>query len=224
MLSKLFRSSRYNKTNFKAGYCKGPKLLANKQNTASYPDHFLAPRKLDFRDMCIKTSDQESTPHCAGYAIAGMIEVQNWKKKHYPEQVDGDAIYLESKRIDGDPYEGTSLDSAARAAINLKLIDGKIKFVETSFSGIKFCIHSYTTFTAGFMVTDEWNNVDRKTGRIPEFENSVNLGGHAVLVCGYDEDGVYIQNSWGPTWGIHGFALVPWDTVTTQFMYGIVII
>lgn len=224
MLSKLFRSSRYTKTNFKAGYCKGPKLLANKENTASYPDHFLAPRKLDFRDMCIKTSDQESTPHCAGYAIAGMIEVQNWKRKHYPEQVDGDSIYTESKRIDGDPHEGTSLDSAARAAINLKLINGKIKFVETSFSGIKFCIHSHITFAAGFMVTDEWNNVDRKTGRIPEFENSVNLGGHAVLVCGYDEDGVYIQNSWGPTWGIHGFALVPWDTVTTQFMYGIVII
>ena len=34
--------------------------------------------------------------------------------------------------------------------------------------------------------------------------------GHAVAIVGYTADGFIIQNSWGPSWGDRGFALLPY--------------
>ena len=36
-------------------------------------------------------------------------------------------------------------------------------------------------------------------------------GGHAVAIVGYAEQGFIIQNSWGPSWGNGGFALLPYE-------------
>lgn len=36
-------------------------------------------------------------------------------------------------------------------------------------------------------------------------------GGHAVAIVGYAEQGFIIQNSWGPSWGEGGFALLPYE-------------
>jgi hypothetical protein len=36
-------------------------------------------------------------------------------------------------------------------------------------------------------------------------------GGHAISVVGYTNEGFIIQNSWGPTWGAGGFALLPYE-------------
>jgi hypothetical protein len=36
-------------------------------------------------------------------------------------------------------------------------------------------------------------------------------GGHAVAIVGYTAQGFIIQNSWGPTWGAGGFALLPYE-------------
>ncbi|MBK8739435.1 MAG: C1 family peptidase [Betaproteobacteria bacterium] len=33
-------------------------------------------------------------------------------------------------------------------------------------------------------------------------------GAHAFALVGYNEDGFVVQNSWGPTWGAHGFAIM----------------
>ncbi|GAB3338057.1 C1 family peptidase [Larkinella ripae] len=37
------------------------------------------------------------------------------------------------------------------------------------------------------------------------------LGGHAFAIVGYNQTGFWIQNSWGPTWGKDGFALISYD-------------
>mgnify|MGYP002623904991 FL=1 len=47
------------------------------------------------------------------------------------------------------------------------------------------------------------------TGRIPPSE--VQLGAHAVALVGYDADGLYFQNSWGPEWGDRGFGHITYD-------------
>ncbi|HEU4393973.1 MAG TPA: C1 family peptidase, partial [Planctomycetota bacterium] len=36
-------------------------------------------------------------------------------------------------------------------------------------------------------------------------------GGHAFAIVGYDESGLWIQNSWGPRWGKQGFGRVSYD-------------
>jgi C1A family cysteine protease len=38
-------------------------------------------------------------------------------------------------------------------------------------------------------------------------------GGHAMMLCGYDAEGVRLVNSWGKLWGDEGFAKVSWDFV-----------
>jgi len=77
---------------------------------------------------------------------------------------------------------------------------------------------------SGFGITDEWNWVDKNTGMIRDMgENSSKRGGHAVLLCGYDDSGVYIQNSWGDQWGHYGFAILNWDMYDRQFMRAMII-
>jgi hypothetical protein len=53
-----------------------------------------------------------------------------------------------------------------------------------------------------------WNQTD-KDGVIPI--NPAKLGGHAFAIVAYDQRGFWIQNSWGPSWGKEGFALVTYD-------------
>ncbi|MEP6887982.1 MAG: C1 family peptidase [Nitrospirales bacterium] len=36
-------------------------------------------------------------------------------------------------------------------------------------------------------------------------------GGHAIALVGYTSQGFVVQNSWGPTWGKKGFALLPYE-------------
>ena len=36
-------------------------------------------------------------------------------------------------------------------------------------------------------------------------------GGHAFAIVAFDENGFWIQNSWGPKWGRHGFACIGYD-------------
>jgi hypothetical protein len=36
-------------------------------------------------------------------------------------------------------------------------------------------------------------------------------GGHAFAIVGYNAIGFWVQNSWGPGWGAHGYAVLPYD-------------
>ncbi|HYP15944.1 MAG TPA: C1 family peptidase, partial [Opitutus sp.] len=53
-----------------------------------------------------------------------------------------------------------------------------------------------------------WSEIDPKTGVIPGPEGKDVLGGPAFAIVGYDERGFWLQNSWGPSWGKGGFALI----------------
>ena len=212
------------KTDFRAGGLKltAPDVMCKVMSPMRLPGKFVAPYKLDFRDMCTQTSNQGPTPHCAGYATAGHIEVYKWQTQHYPEQVDGDAIYAEAKKIDGDSTEGTTLNAAARAALNLKLIKGSPQYIVNGVEQVKFAIHQFATFVGGFLITDEFNYASNK-GEIPVIADAKPLGGHSMLVCGYDEEFVYIQNSWGIDWGLFGFCRLSWPRFINRFMSGLVI-
>jgi hypothetical protein len=75
----IIKSFKYKHTNFKAGGLIPSRQVQSSSNTHSRDKKFIAPRKLDFRDMCLSTDNQNDSPHCAGYATAGMIEMDNWK-------------------------------------------------------------------------------------------------------------------------------------------------
>ncbi|RPH96966.1 MAG: peptidase C1 [Lysobacterales bacterium] len=50
-----------------------------------------------------------------------------------------------------------------------------------------------------------WDKPDAETGRIKYHKQSE--GGHAFAIVGYDDQGFWIQNSWGEDWGRNGTAL-----------------
>lgn len=58
-------------------------------------------------------------------------------------------------------------------------------------------------------VHDGWGKADKKTGLIP-YPGKV-LGGHAFAIVAYDDQGFWIQNSWGDDWGMGGFACITYD-------------
>lgn len=47
--------------------------------------------------------------------------------------------------------------------------------------------------------------------RIERRPDDADKGGHAFVIVGYDSDGFWVHNSWGPEWGTEGFALLPYD-------------
>jgi len=53
-----------------------------------------------------------------------------------------------------------------------------------------------------------WGRVNSK-GQIPYTDRI--LGGHAFAVVAYDDQGFWIQNSWGNDWGLGGFACIGYD-------------
>ena len=62
---------------------------------------------------------------------------------------------------------------------------------------------------ASASVHSGWYEVDATTGQIPYRYDQV--GGHAFAIVGYDEYGLWIQNSWGDDWGQNGFAHLSYD-------------
>ena len=52
---------------------------------------------------------------------------------------------------------------------------------------------------------------NNEVGLVPLWSNGVLDGGHAVTIVGYNQDGFIIKNSWGKSWGEHGYAVVSYD-------------
>ena len=216
--------SNYKKINYKPVGLQLEKYpLAREEILATEPT-FVAPNKIDHRDFCIPTDNQADTPYCTGYATAGYIEIKHWQKKHFPKQYDATNIYHAAKALDNFIGDGSWVKFAVEGAKNLGMIDGDVKHVAKGSDDLRFAILEYGACIGSFMITNEWNQVNKKDGKIKDLGDNANLlGGHAVLICGYDKDGVYIQNSWGKDWGIWGFAWLSWEQVYNQFMGGVVI-
>ena len=214
--------NRFKNTDFKAGglIIEPPPLSL----TIEKGDNFIAPRKIDHRDLCIETNNQGNTSECTGYSTAGYIEIKHWQKRHFPKQYDASLIYKGAKAIDNFKGNGSWVKYTVQSAINSGMIKGDIKYINNTRQDLKFAILEYWACIGCFIITNEWNRVYVRDGRISDLHGDCHtIGGHAVLICGFDQEGVYIQNSWGPEWGIFGFGLLPWELFDKQFMSGVVI-
>jgi len=87
-----------------------------------------------------------------------------------------------------------------------------------SSSSIKHCISSGYPVVFGISVFSSFMSEEvARTGIIPlpkdaeEFE-----GGHAISLVGYDPKNYIIRNSWGTSWGLGGYALMPAEYVESS--------
>lgn len=189
-------------------------------------DGIVSPLKIDNRQLCSVTDSQGNTPHCGGYSICNIAEAMIWKKTGKLINLNADQVYAKAKQLDGQSnVEGTYLEYAIKAAIELggfgdKTANLKIGFIYNNNDiekQIKRLIHKYDFLHAGFAIDDGWYNATNDNFIIQKGRQQ--LGGHAVLLCGYDQTGVYIQNSWSKRWGSNGFAILPWNLVKQELIY-----
>jgi hypothetical protein len=114
-------------------------------------------------------------------------------------------------QFSADPPPG--VDRAERYRISdIKQIKG--------IDGIKLALKADGPVVAGIEMHDSamGQNVG-KTGKIPlPGVNDKVVGGHAVAIVGYDDENKLFKfvNSWGASWGDHGFGYLPYDYLNNR--------
>ena len=190
------------------------------------------PKAVDNRSYCTAVEDQGANPWCAAYTAAAFAENVLWRRTGRIRQVEVEPIYACAKKHDRIAGDGTTLECALKGLLETAkdAFDAKTCKVRSVGGGVfgggetevKAAIHRFGCVLAGFEITDEWYEVRGGkytiTGR-----RGQSLGGHAVLIVGYDDRGVWIENSWGTDWGDGGFALVRWEAFRKQFFAGAVL-
>lgn len=187
---------------------------------------YKTPRTIDLRDYCLPPKNQHQNPWCAAYAAAGFAANVLWRKTDIPCDIDAEAVYRYAKKIDGKGNEsGTTLIAALEGVIEGKYFD-KTQVspkILRSTEQVKYAIHKFGCCLLGMMVTPEWYRCNKKKSTITGGQGEKGIGGHAVLACGYNDDGVIIQNSWGEEWGSYGFGMVVWEEFGKEFLHGAVL-
>jgi hypothetical protein len=191
-------------------------------------DSIVAPLKIDNRQLCSVTDNQRQTPHCASFSICNLCEALLWKRTGKLINLDANQVYAKAKTIDGMiNQDGTSLEAAIKAAIQLGGFGEQSKNIKIGFlyndktdntiQYIKHLIHKYDFLHIGFIIKSGIYTCNQRN-YIVNF-SGYNLGGHAMLCCGYLPEGLIIQNSWGINFGSKGFCIIKWEDVKQYLMY-----
>lgn len=89
----------------------------------------------------------------------------------------------------------------------------------TELDQLKAYIKSGFPIIFGFIVFESFESEEvSKTGKMPMPQpDEPRLGGHAVLMCGYDDVSqcFIVRNSWGSDWGDKGYFYMPYEFVNT---------
>ncbi len=183
------------------------------------------PPRVENRSKFLPSSNQGSTPKCAAYTMAGVLEYWRWKLYGIAEQVDPDPIYAGAKERDGDPDgDGTTLEAVVEAAVALGYLSAPDMVVVEDWRDVKRALHRFDVMLWGMLIDDGWYDA-QPNGWIPL--GTKDIGGHATVGCGYADDYERYfdgQCSWGEIgWGWRGFYRMTMDQFKKQFMYGICI-
>ncbi|MBP2654267.1 MAG: xylellain [Firmicutes bacterium] len=86
----------------------------------------------------------------------------------------------------------------------------------TSLAQLKAALAEGLPVVIGIEVYDSFESDDVASSGVvpmPDITKEQDLGGHAVLVVGYDDDKsqLIVRNSWGITWGDLGYFYLPYD-------------
>lgn len=192
------------------------------------PSQFVAPKTIYCMDYFLPAKDQGKKPWCAAYSAAEYLENILWRKDDVPQSIDPTWIYQWAKQHDGMPdVDGTSLNAVLAALLSRSFFPAdkcRVKVLRTV-DQVKYAIHKFGCCMLGLNISKEWYYCNSKKTAIYGQSgcNTDLIGGHAVVSGGMDESGILILNSWGEDWASYGRALITWDELKRQFIYGAVI-
>lgn len=184
------------------------------------------PLAVDNRNYCTPVEDQGTRPWCAAYTAAAFAENVMWRRDGFIQEVEVQPLYEWAKKNDYAPAEdGTTLDAVCEA-LKAKGVFGENTSTRLIYgeAQMKQAVHRYGCALGAFNITSEWYNL--AGGRVENITGAKDcdrLGGHAVLVVGYNAGGVWVENSWGTGWGTAGFGFLEWQAFHEQFLYGAVL-
>jgi C1A family cysteine protease len=113
------------------------------------------------------------------------------------------------------PYEISQFDKCPSDVCYQEAEKHKALSVENIYpdlNSMKNSLFQGFPFVVGIEIFQEFESQQVAiTGRVPmPTQESVSLGGHAVLVVGYTPDSWIVRNSWGPRWGDKGYFYLPY--------------
>lgn len=176
--------------------------------------------------------DQKQTSACTGFALAATIEAL----LPAPAELSPFMLYYMARRYDeipGDTDSGSTARAAMKAwhkhgaclhslwpKIELnpctaepgwksdgfhRPLGAYYRVDHSSIADMHAALNETGVIYATAQIHTSWQNPDAN-GRIQVTERPDILGGHAFALVGYDENGFWLQNSWGADWGKCGFA------------------
>lgn len=172
---------------------------------------------------------------CTGFGLAATINYLKQSKDGY-EKVSPRMLYEMARKFDewdGEKYSGSSCRGAIRGWQNMGVCSDELwpyvvdenepeltvkraKDAHSTIPGAYYRLsHRVEDFHTALnevgvlyvsaKVHKGWYKQNIVDGKIPHMNE--NIGGHAFAVVGYNEEGFYVQNSWGKEWGVNGVAL-----------------
>ena len=183
--------------------------------------------------------DQGQEGACTGYALATVANYLLGQRARPCEPVSAHMLYDMARRYDeweGEAYEGSSargaikgwhkhgvcaekaygsngdptphLTSALAQAAGQCPLGAYFRVNHKDLVSMHTALAEVGVLYATGIVHEGWQKV-KATGHITM--GPTRLGGHAFAIVGYDEQGFWLQNSWGPAWGKGGFAHLTYD-------------
>ena len=179
--------------------------------------------------------DQGKEGACTGFGLAAVIN-RLLAERGEVREVSARMLYEMAKKFDkweGEDYAGSSCRGAVRGWSNMgvcseerapykesesdwhltveqakdarKTTVGAYFRVSKRLSDYHAALNEVGVLYASARVHDGWQRSNVVNGKIPH--GTEHLGNHAFAIVGYDQEGFYVQNSWGKTWGKDGVAL-----------------
>lgn len=207
------------------------------------------PLRIDLRTYASAIEDQGQLGSCTGNAIAGAIELID-KKNNKRLDVSRLFIYYEERVLEGTinydagayirdgikvtytkgapleslwPYNirkwATKPTTAAYTDALKRKVTGYQRCV--NFTAVKNALALGNPVVIGFDVYESFETIGSNgIMTYPNLASEQLLGGHAVLLVGYNDDTqrFIARNSWGTSWGDKGYFYMPYQVIQNSGM------
>jgi C1A family cysteine protease len=205
------------------------------------------PKLVDMRHNMPPIVDQGHLGSCTGNAIAGALGYDQIKQGEPLVPLSRLFIYYNERQMEGTvnvdsgamirdgiksvnqvgacsealwPYEINRFDQLPTTSCYAEALNHQaVAYTRVTSDTLRYSLATDFPVVIGFTVYESFESAEvASTGLMPmPVIGEQVMGGHAVLVVGYDDlKKVYIvRNSWGTGWGDSGYFYMPYDYVST---------